>query len=129
MPENNANCIICGKPYHICMSCKDQQKLEPWKTYTDTSEHYKIYQLLRGVNIGTFTFEEAKKRLEGIDLSDMSTFPNNIKKQLNKILNYNDTPAEASNAKDGYIGNKLTGTSYSQNKKNRKYQTNKNSEQ
>jgi len=71
MEKNNAICRICGKPYHKCISCKNKLALSPWTLYTDTAEHYQIFQTLRGVNIGVYTKAEAKKMLSGVSLKGL----------------------------------------------------------
>jgi hypothetical protein len=86
MPENNSVCAICGEPYYLCLSCKDQMELSPWKIHTDTSEHYKVYQILRGYNLGIYTKVQANKKLSNIDLSDINNFKDNIKEQINEIM-------------------------------------------
>ena len=87
--RNNAVCAICGKGYYICMSCKDRMALSPWKIHTDTSEHYKIFQILRGETTGVYTKEEAKDRLQNVDLSDIDTFTEHIKNRINGIMQSN----------------------------------------
>ena len=82
----NATCSICGKGYHKCLSCKDKLKAEPWKMYTDTSEHYKIFQVMRGLYVGLYTKEEARDRLKNIDLSDLNELRDNIKKSIEDIM-------------------------------------------
>lgn len=82
----NAECSICGKGYHMCLACKDKMALSPWKLHTDTSEHYKIYQILRGVTIGVYSNEEAKAKLQTVDLSDIDSFKDNIKSRINDII-------------------------------------------
>ena len=88
--KNNATCSICGKPYHMCLSCKDIMKASPWKIHTDTSEHYKVFQIIRGYNTGVYTECEAKDKLGKVDLSDFDTFRDNIKEIINKIMNNSD---------------------------------------
>ena len=82
----NATCSICGKGYHKCLSCKDKIKAEPWKMYTDTPEHYKIFQVMRGLYVGLYTKEEAKDRLKNIDLSDLNELRDNIKNTIEEIM-------------------------------------------
>lgn len=87
MAENiNAVCSICGKGYYMCLSCKDKMALSPWKRHTDTSEHYKVYQILHGVTTGVYSDEEAKEKLRMVDLSDLDTFNENIKNRINNLL-------------------------------------------
>lgn len=84
--KNNATCAICGKPYHVCISCKDVVSVNPWKKHTDTSEHYKVYQILHGYSTGVYTKEEAKKKFEAVDMSDLSTFRTGVKKAIEEIM-------------------------------------------
>lgn len=84
--KNNATCSICGKGYYKCISCKDMTSLNPWKRYTDTSEHYKIYQVLHGYSTGVYNKEEAKSKLQMIDLSDFDSLRDNIKNIINDIM-------------------------------------------
>ena len=97
--KNNAVCSICGRSYYMCLSCKDKIALSPWKLHTDTSEHYKVYQILHGVTTGVYSHEEAKEKLHMVDLSDLDTFNENIQKRINDILKEEivvDTVAETS---------------------------------
>lgn len=85
--KNNAICAVCGKEYYVCVSCKDFMNLQPWKLHTDTSEHYKIYQIIHGYSTGVFNEEDAKQRLNNVDLSDLDSLRENIKNTINKIIN------------------------------------------
>lgn len=85
----NSVCAICGKGYHVCGHCRS--KLEPWKYHTDTSEHYKIYQILHGYSTGVYTQSEAKNKLQVVDLSDLDSFREHIKVLIKKILADNKT--------------------------------------
>lgn len=84
--KNNATCSICGKAYHKCLSCKNEASLKPWKTYCCSSEHFKIFQVIRGFNTGVYTKDEAKEKLQAIDLSDLNKLRDNIKKQIKDIM-------------------------------------------
>lgn len=88
----NAACAICGEGYHLCLSCKDIMKLNPWKQYTDTPEHYKIFQIIRGLSTGVYSKEEAKSKLQKLDLSDLDSFKDNIKKIIKEIIAYVKEP-------------------------------------
>ena len=84
--QNNATCSICGKGYHMCLSCKDQIRLTPWKMHTCSAEHYKVYQIIHGLNTGVYDKAEAKARLENVDTSDMRDFRDNIRKIVKDIM-------------------------------------------
>ena len=70
----------------MCLSCKDMMNLNPWKKHTDTSEHYKIYQILHGYSTGVYNKEEAKSKLQKVDLSDFDSLRDNIKCLINTIM-------------------------------------------
>lgn len=86
MAENNAVCSICGKKYHVCLSCHDSIKVNPWKVFTDTSEHYKVFQVVRGLSTKVYTKEEAKDKLKNINLEDLESYMPNIKKVIKDVL-------------------------------------------
>lgn len=86
MAENNAVCSICGKAYHLCLSCSDAMKLNPWKIYTDTQECFKVFQVVRGFSTGVYTKDEAKEKLQNVDLKDINSFRPHIKKIVKDIL-------------------------------------------
>ena len=88
--QNNAICDVCGKPYKLCLSCKDHLALQPWKVHTDTAEHYKVYQVLLGFNTGVYDIAEAKAKLQTIDLSDKDTYLTEIKEVIERIMAYED---------------------------------------
>lgn len=84
--NDNAKCVICGKGYHLCMSCKEKLAIAPYKTLTDTAEHYKVHQVLNGYRCGVYTKEEANKALSNVDLSDRETYIEAVKKLLDEIM-------------------------------------------
>ena len=84
--KNNATCSICGKGYYACVSCADAMKLHPWKTHTDTAECFKVFQVVKGFNTNLYTKDEAREKLQNVDLKDMDSFRPHIKKIVKDIL-------------------------------------------
>lgn len=84
--KNNAICKICGKPYYACMSCADSMKAHPWKMFTDTSEHFKVFQVVRGLSTGVYTKDEAKEKFKNIDLKDVESFRPHIRDIIKDVL-------------------------------------------
>lgn len=84
--KNNAVCSICGKEYYACLSCSDIMKLHPYKSFTDTAEHFKVFQVVRGLSTGVYTKDEAKEKFKNIDLKDIETFRPHIKKIIKDVL-------------------------------------------
>lgn len=93
----NATCAICGKGYHLCVSCKDMINLAPWKKHTDTSEHYKIYQIIHGYSTKVYTKGEAKAKLKKVDLSDFDSLRDNIKAVITEIRGVDEDAAPTKN--------------------------------
>lgn len=87
--KNNAYCAICGNPYHLCMSCRDALKANPWKIHTDTSEHYKVYQIIHGLSTKVYTKDEARIKLKNVNLNDIESFRPHIKEIIKDILKEN----------------------------------------
>jgi len=87
MAENNINayCSVCGKGYHICNSCLEQKSLKPWRTITDTIEHYKIYMAIHGYTLSK-NKEIAKQELQNCDLSGLENFNPEIKAVIKEIM-------------------------------------------
>ena len=84
--KNNAVCSICGKEYYACLSCSDAMRLHPYKSFTDTAEHFKVFQVVRGLSTGVYTKDEAKEKFKNIDLKDIETFRPHIKKIIKDVL-------------------------------------------
>lgn len=61
-----AVCAICGREYDVCLSCRDQNKIKPWRSITDTVVCYKVFLVLTQLNNGYISKEEAKSQLEQI---------------------------------------------------------------
>ena len=92
--KNNAVCSICGKPYSMCLSCKDLMKLKPWQVHTCSSEHYKVYQVIHGLSTNVYDKAEAKNKLQNVDLSDLETYRDNIKYIVKDIMSIEDVKVE-----------------------------------
>ena len=83
--ELNATCDICGKKYHVCNSCKEVKSFTPWRTVTDTMQHYLIFLALSEYT-KTKDKEKAKEELSKCDLSELDTFNENIKTVIKEIM-------------------------------------------
>ena len=83
--ELNATCDICGKKYHVCNSCKEVKSFTPWRTVTDTMQHYFIFLALSEYT-KTKDKEKAKEELSKCDLSELDTFNENIKTAIKEIM-------------------------------------------
>ena len=84
--KNNSTCAICGKGYYLCLACKSKMNAEPWKLHTDTSEHFKLFQILRGYSNGVYTKAEMRGKFKKLDLKNYSSFRPTVKAQIDEIL-------------------------------------------
>lgn len=78
-------CTICNKEYEVCNSCLEQRTFKPWKTVTDTIEHYKIYLAIHGYTVSKDK-EKAKDELQGCNLNDLENFKPEIKAVIKEIM-------------------------------------------
>lgn len=84
--EKNATCEICGKEYVMCQTCSGIETFKPWRTVTDSMEHYKIYFTIWAYKNGMATKEQAKNELENCDLKDYKNFLPNIVSVIDEIF-------------------------------------------
>lgn len=86
MAENiNAYCKICNVGYHVCNTCLSQKTFKPWRTVTDSIEHYKIYLAIHDYTISKDK-EQAKLELQNCDLSGLQNFRPEIKSVIEEIM-------------------------------------------
>ena len=69
----------------MCNSCKDVKSFTPWRTVTDTMQHYLIFLALSEYT-KTKDKEKAKEELSKCDLSELDTFNENIKTAIKEIM-------------------------------------------
>lgn len=80
-----ATCTICGKKYDLCLSCKKQLSITPWKEVADTEVCYKLYMCLLQYNNGYLSKEEAQKQLSNINYN-LEDLRDSVRDNINKIL-------------------------------------------
>lgn len=91
MSENNINafCSICGRGYHVCNSCLSQKTFKPWRTVTDSIEHYKIYLTIHEYSISKDKEKAknvARNELNNCDLSELESFKPKIQSIIKEIM-------------------------------------------
>lgn len=93
--EINHWCVLCGTGYHACDTCNKEKTFTPWRTLTDTIEHYKIFTILKDYNNKLIDREKAKELLSGLDLSGKENYKESAKKVLANI--YSNVNVDAVN--------------------------------
>ena len=81
----NATCAICGKPYKVCRSCQEIKSFTPWRTVTDTLQHYSIFLTLTEY-AKTKNKEVAREELSICDLSELGTFKESVRNMIAEIM-------------------------------------------
>jgi pyruvate/2-oxoacid:ferredoxin oxidoreductase alpha subunit len=104
--KNNATCSICGNGYYMCLSCND--KVNSWKIYTDTAEHYKVFQVVRGFSNNVYTKDEAREKIKNINLIDLESFRPHIKEIVKNILKEDKQIVEVENKAEEHIETEAT---------------------
>ena len=84
--NNNAACSICGKSYYKCLSCRDSMKLHPYKSYCCSIDCYKVFQIVRGYNVGVYSKDEFKSKLKNIDLGNLENYKDSVKLLIKETL-------------------------------------------
>ena len=94
-----STCIICGKKYETCLSCKDLDVIKPWRSVTDCVEHYKIFLIISQYNNGYIKKDEAKKQLEDIkyNIDELkASIQDKIKEIMSTVENHKKTSVSKS---------------------------------
>ena len=93
--EINHWCVLCGTGYHACDSCNKEKTFTPWRTLTDTIEHYKIFTILKDYNNKLVDRDKAKELLSYLDLSGQENYKESSKKVLADIYMNVDTKLDS----------------------------------
>lgn len=80
-----ATCIICGKKYKTCLSCRDQDVIKPWRNIVDTATCYKIFLILSQYNNKHITKEEAQKQLSDVRYN-VNDFKKSVQDKISEII-------------------------------------------
>lgn len=83
--EINHWCVLCGAGYHACDSCRKEKAFAPWRTFTDTIDHYQIFMVLRAYHNQEIDKIQAREMLSHLDLSDKELYKSGAKKVLADI--------------------------------------------
>lgn len=83
MAKLNRTCIVCGRKYEYCSSCKDQAMLEPWHSIFHDNNCREIFNAVS--MYGKDSNEDIKARLDKCDLSDKDNLHKNIVKVINEL--------------------------------------------
>lgn len=72
--KDNKKCILCGKTYTYCSRCEEFDHLPRWMEIYCSDNCRTIFNTLTEYNAKNITAEEATKRLEKCDMSDIDKY-------------------------------------------------------
>ena len=78
-------CIVCGKEYEYCNTCKDNKNLPAWLSIYHGDSCREIMHVATEFLAGNISKAEAKKRLESCDIKNKKNFSESIRTALDKI--------------------------------------------
>ncbi len=83
MKKNNTKCVVCGKEYYYCNTCKSQDP--SWMISFCSDNCRKIYNAVAKFGMGKLTQEQAKDALKDLDLSKYDNFTDSTKRLISEI--------------------------------------------
>lgn len=96
MGKDMATCIVCGKTYKTCLSCRHLDIIKPWRSITDNVTCYKIFLVVSQYNSGHITKEEAKRQLHELKF-DVKELKPSIQKSITEIMSVPETSKKITN--------------------------------
>lgn len=115
-------CILCGKGYHACDACNEVRTFAPWRAFTDSIDHFKIFSVLKDYNNRIITKDEAKELLSHVNLGDKDSFKENSRKLIDEIFKKDIAPESKSIKKGAIATSAKTSTLVSKKEDEKKYE-------
>ena len=86
--QNFLKCIICGKSYRGCRTCRGRSEYAPWRNVCDTPQHYQVYRVIQDLDVKILSKSEAKEMLENIGITsiDLDGFLPSVKSLLEPLF-------------------------------------------
>ncbi len=84
--KGSRKCIICGSDYIYCPRCGKGNKDETWRYLYDTELCNEIFNVLSSFAHNHIKKEEAREKLEALDIPKGMKFTAEIKKQIDIVM-------------------------------------------
>lgn len=75
--QPNANCLVCGKAYHVCRDCKNANS---WRFATCCPSHFQVRAIFLDYRDGIITLDTARAQMARVGSLDISEFKDGYKK-------------------------------------------------
>lgn len=86
--HNNRTCIICGRGYRFCGSCREDVTKPSWYNIFDSKRCNDIYEICVSYRDNVLDIKEAYEKISKLDLSDLENFASSTKSQIEEIMKY-----------------------------------------
>lgn len=86
MSRFDRTCLICKSHYDFCPNCGDYDNQPRWKALFCSENCHDIFNVTNDYSHHMLTQEEAKKKLEGLDLSKRGKITGSIKDSIDEIF-------------------------------------------
>ena len=75
--QPNANCLVCGRAYHVCRDCKNANS---WRFATCCPSHFQVRAIFLDYRDGIITLDAARAQMARVGSLDISEFKDGYKK-------------------------------------------------
>lgn len=96
--KTKSTCVVCGSEYDVCLSCKDQDRIKPWRSIADSVDCYKIFLALSQYSNGYISKDEAKRQLGQIQYNK-NTLKEEVHAKVDEIMHTENERANSKKAK------------------------------
>lgn len=79
-------CVICSSVYEFCPTCASYDKEPRWKLLFHDENCKKIYEVANAYGSEQMSAEEAKAKLEKLDLSNKKNFATGVRDTIDRIF-------------------------------------------
>jgi hypothetical protein len=86
MARGQRKCIVCGSDYTYCPRCGNGNAEETWRYLYDTELCNSVFDILSSYSFKHISKDEAREKLEGLDIPKGMKFNAETKKQINAIM-------------------------------------------
>lgn len=97
MAKSNRVCFLCGKKYSYCNTCGSDINKPSWYTMWCSETCKDLDRILAAHTMQQITTEEAKNKIDELNLKEHNFIDENVEKHYNEIMSYNISKTNVSN--------------------------------
>ena len=98
--QPNANCLVCGKAYHVCRDCKNANS---WRFATCCPSHFQVRAIFLDYRDGVITLDTARAQMARVGSLDISEFKDGYKKFFDLLYSKSIPEPEVADAVDEIV--------------------------